>query len=155
MRLPLLPSPPLPSPVAGACVRRVVNPVAGWVWLLAAAGGADLTPSYLFPEDAHLFHQLLKNACDKHDKDATDLYGALKADCDEYFLIKHRGLHRGVGGIFFHALSEVPGGKNTVDSPFEFVKDCTVRRWACAHLGLEQCVCAAPTRAPGSPPVVY
>ncbi len=105
-----------------------------------------MTPSYLFPEDAHLFHQLLKNACDKHDMEATDLYGALKADCDEYFLIKHRGLHRGVGGIFFHALSEVPGGKNKVDSPFEFVKDCTVRWrvsscWFPGASTLHECVC--------------
>ena len=29
-------------------------------------GGADLTPSYLFEEDAKHFHQVLKNACDHH-----------------------------------------------------------------------------------------
>src|SRR5262249_39982342 len=30
-------------------------------------GGADLTPSYLFEEDATHFHRTLKAACDRHD----------------------------------------------------------------------------------------
>lgn len=29
-------------------------------------GGQDLTPYYLFEEDAKHFHQTCKNACDKH-----------------------------------------------------------------------------------------
>ncbi|KAH3674180.1 hypothetical protein WICMUC_003422 [Wickerhamomyces mucosus] len=61
-------------------------------------GGADLTPSYLYEEDAKLFHQEHKNALDKHDK---SLYPKYKKWCDEYFLIKHRNETRGIGGIFF------------------------------------------------------
>ena len=30
-------------------------------------GGIDLTPFYLFDEDARFFHQTLKKTCDKHD----------------------------------------------------------------------------------------
>ncbi|QLG70415.1 hypothetical protein HG535_0A03540 [Zygotorulaspora mrakii] len=66
-------------------------------------GGADLTPSYLYEEDAVLFHQNHKNALDKHDK---DLYPRFKKWCDEYFLIAHRGETRGIGGIFFDDLDD-------------------------------------------------
>eukprot|EP00741_Cyanophora_paradoxa_P016541 tig00020927_g15971.t1 len=61
-------------------------------------GGADLTPSYLYDEDAIHFHGKHKEACDKHD---VALYPRFKKWCDEYFLIKHRGETRGIGGIFF------------------------------------------------------
>lgn len=61
-------------------------------------GGADLTPSYLYEEDAKRFHQEHKNALDKHDK---TLYPKYKKWCDEYFYIKHRQETRGIGGIFF------------------------------------------------------
>lgn len=66
------------------------------------AGGADLTPYYLFTEDAVEFHQALKNACDGLD---TSFYPKWKKDCDEYFLIKHRKMTRGIGGIFFDDLN--------------------------------------------------
>lgn len=61
-------------------------------------GGADLTPSYLYEEDAKHFHQEHKNALDKFD---LELYPEFKEWCDKYFLITHRGETRGVGGIFF------------------------------------------------------
>ena len=61
-------------------------------------GGADLTPSYLFEQDAKHFHQVHKDACDEHD---PTLYPRFKKWCDEYFFIKHRGESRGIGGIFF------------------------------------------------------
>lgn len=61
-------------------------------------GGADLTPSYLYEEDAKLFHKCHKDALDKHD---TALYPKYKKWCDEYFYIKHRNETRGIGGIFF------------------------------------------------------
>lgn len=51
-------------------------------------GGSDLTPYYLFEEDAKHFHQQLKAACDKHD---STYYGKFKKWCDEYFYLKHRG----------------------------------------------------------------
>ena len=61
-------------------------------------GGADLTPSYLFEEDAEHFHRVHKDACDRHD--VAD-YERFKKWCDDYFYIKHRNERRGLGGIFF------------------------------------------------------
>ncbi|MEX6685863.1 oxygen-dependent coproporphyrinogen oxidase [Danxiaibacter flavus] len=62
-------------------------------------GGTDLTPYYLFDEDAKHFHQLHKDACDKFD---TSLYELFKKDCDNYFVNKHRNNERrGIGGIFY------------------------------------------------------
>jgi len=66
-------------------------------------GGADLTPAYLFEEDCQHFHQTLKGACDAHDE---GYYSRFKQWCDDYFLIKHRGERRGVGGIFFDDLHD-------------------------------------------------
>lgn len=66
-------------------------------------GGSDLTPSYLFDEDAVHFHKTLKEACDKHDK---GYYPKFKKWCDEYFNNKHRGESRGIGGIFFDDLDD-------------------------------------------------
>uniref|UniRef100_A0A7S2ZPF4 coproporphyrinogen oxidase n=1 Tax=Rhodosorus marinus TaxID=101924 RepID=A0A7S2ZPF4_9RHOD len=66
-------------------------------------GGTDLTPSYLYEEDAKHFHQTLKDVCDRHDE---AYYPKFKKWCDDYFLIKHRGERRGIGGIFFDDLNE-------------------------------------------------
>lgn len=80
-------------------------------------GGGDLTPTYLFEEDAVHFHRLHKEACDKHD---PELYPKFKKWCDEYFYLPHRGEHRGVGGIFFDHLQD--RGAETL---FSFIKTCT------------------------------
>ena len=82
-------------------------------------GGTDLTPSYLFEEDATHFHKTLKQACDKHDK---AYYPRFKKWCDDYFRIPHRGECRGVGGIFFDDLdaSEQPSSKNPREDIFQF-----------------------------------
>ncbi|WP_115460841.1 oxygen-dependent coproporphyrinogen oxidase [Winogradskyella aurantiaca] len=61
-------------------------------------GGQDLTPYYLFDEDAIHFHSICKNACDLHDK---DFYSKYKSRCDAYFWNAHRNEARGVGGLFF------------------------------------------------------
>jgi len=61
-------------------------------------GGADLTPYYLFEEDARHFHHVQKNVCDAFD---PSCYPRFKASCDEYFFLKHRNETRGIGGIFF------------------------------------------------------
>lgn len=66
-------------------------------------GGADLTPYYLFDEDAVHFHRVLADACDRHP--VAD-YEAWKRACDEYFYLPHRGEARGVGGLFFDHLTE-------------------------------------------------
>ncbi len=62
-------------------------------------GGADLTPYYLFDEDAIHFHSTYKNACDKLDE---KIYPLFKHNCDEYFVNTHRNNERrGIGGIFY------------------------------------------------------
>lgn len=66
-------------------------------------GGADLTPSYLYEEDAVHFHSTLQKACQPH---GSLLYPHFKKWCDEYFYIAHRCETRGVGGIFFDDLNE-------------------------------------------------
>ena len=66
-------------------------------------GGQDLTPYYLFEEDATHFHTVCKEACDKHNK---DFYPKYKKVCDEYFWNAHRNEARGVGGLFFDYLKE-------------------------------------------------
>ena len=65
-------------------------------------GGMDLTPYYVFEEDARHFHQVNKEALDAHRPDA---YPAYKKWCDEYFFLKHRNETRGIGGVFFDDLS--------------------------------------------------
>lgn len=81
-------------------------------------GGSDLTPSYLFDEDAIHFHKTLKDMCDSHDK---EYYPKFKKWCDEYFYNKHRNEARGIGGIFFDDLDETVSDK---ENSFAFVKDC-------------------------------
>lgn len=66
-------------------------------------GGSDLTPSYLYEEDAILFHDKNKQALDKFD---ISLYPRFKLWCDKYFYIKHRQEARGIGGIFFDDFNE-------------------------------------------------
>jgi len=62
-------------------------------------GGTDLTPYYLFEDDAKHFHQTYKNVCDEFD---PSLYPAFKKECDDYFVNKHRNNERrGIGGIFY------------------------------------------------------
>ena len=61
-------------------------------------GGQDLTPYYLFEEDAKHFHQVCKTACDRHNE---DFYNTYKTKCDEYFWNTHRDEARGIGGLFF------------------------------------------------------
>lgn len=61
-------------------------------------GGQDLTPYYLFEEDAQHFHQVCKRACDKH---STNFYSEFKQKCDDYFYNSHRDEARGIGGLFF------------------------------------------------------
>lgn len=61
-------------------------------------GGLDLTPYYLFNEDAEHFHRVCKACCDRHN---PDFYPKFKQQCDAYFYNSHRGEARGIGGLFF------------------------------------------------------
>ncbi len=65
-------------------------------------GGADLTPYYLFEEDARHFHQVWKDTLDLY---GNDLYPLYKKNCDEYFVNAHRSKEtRGIGGVFYDHL---------------------------------------------------
>ncbi len=82
------------------------------------AGGADLTPYYLFEEDALHFHQTFKNAAAPFDE---SLYVEYKKQCDSYFHNHHRGEARGIGGVFFDYLKG--DEKHSVDFWLEFTKN--------------------------------
>jgi coproporphyrinogen III oxidase len=64
-------------------------------------GGADLNPPIPYETDTHEFHQVLRETCDRH---GSDYYERFRNWADEYFFIPHRGVHRGVGGIFYDHL---------------------------------------------------
>jgi coproporphyrinogen III oxidase len=66
-------------------------------------GGQDLTPYYLFEEDAQHFHRICKSACDAHD---PTFYPTYKKRCDDYFYNTHRQEGRGIGGLFFDYLKK-------------------------------------------------
>ena len=78
-------------------------------------GGADLTPCYLYEEDAVHFHRVLREVCERHDPGS---YARHKVDCDRYFWIAHRDEARGVGGIFFENTGR------PLEREFAFVQDC-------------------------------
>lgn len=81
-------------------------------------GGADLTPYYLFEEDAVHFHNTLKTASDKNGD--LSLFPKFKKECDHYFRNTHRDEARGIGGLFFDYLKE---GKE--DKKLDFWKSYT------------------------------
>ena len=64
-------------------------------------GGADLNPPLPYDEDTADFHAAMQGACDPH---GADYYERYKKWADDYFYIPHRGVHRGVGGIFYDHL---------------------------------------------------
>ncbi|MDB5253814.1 MAG: coproporphyrinogen oxidase [Flaviaesturariibacter sp.] len=75
-------------------------------------GGTDLTPYYLFDEDARHFHGVYKDVCDRFD---PAFYPNFKKACDDYFVNTHRsGERRGIGGIFYDYQRATP------DKPTEF-----------------------------------
>jgi coproporphyrinogen III oxidase len=76
-------------------------------------GGADLNPPIPYEEDTADFHARLRAACAAHDQ---TYYERFAKWADEYFYIPHRGVHRGVGGIFYDHLECAPPGEGV---PFE------------------------------------
>lgn len=81
-------------------------------------GGQDLTPYYLFEEDATHFHQICKTACDKHN---PEFYPKYKKQCDAYFWNAHRNEARGIGGLFFDYCKAENG--MTMPSWYDFVTE--------------------------------
>ncbi len=83
-------------------------------------GGTDLTPYYLFEEDARYFHQTYKDACDDFD---TSFYTIFKKECDNYFVNWHRNKERrGIGGIFYDY--KRPTEDKDVNFWMNFAKSC-------------------------------
>lgn len=83
-------------------------------------GGTDLTPYYLFEEDARAFHQAYKNVCDSFD---PGFYPEFKKTCDDYFVNYHRqNERRGIGGIFYD--NKKPDVKRDVTFWINFSKAC-------------------------------
>jgi len=72
-------------------------------------GGFDLTPYYANKEDCQFWHQVAKDACDPF---GEECYSKYKKWCDDYFYIKHRDEHRGIGGLFFDDLNTDSTGWN-------------------------------------------
>jgi len=81
-------------------------------------GGLDLTPYYLFEEDAKHFHLQCKKACDAHD---SHFYTEFKDKCDAYFHNSHRGEARGVGGLFFDYLKA--DKKYSIEDRYDFTTE--------------------------------
>ena len=81
-------------------------------------GGQDLTPYYLFDEDAAHFHAVCKKACDTHD---PSFYETYKQRCDTYFWNTHRNEARGVGGLFFDYCKA--NGKMDMEAWYNFVTE--------------------------------
>lgn len=81
-------------------------------------GGADLNPPLPYEQDTDDFHARMQAACDAHN---PDYHAKFKAWADDYFYIPHRGVHRGVGGIFYDHL-ECPD-EAAFDANFAFTQD--------------------------------
>jgi coproporphyrinogen III oxidase len=84
-------------------------------------GGQDLTPYYLFEEDATHFHQTCKTACDKHN---LEFYPKYKKQCDAYFWNAHRNEARGIGGLFFDYCKATPDSSDS-----EQAKQMSMQDW--------------------------
>jgi len=100
------------SPLVPAAHMNTRHIVTTKAWF---GGGADLNPSHPSEADTAAFHASLKAACDAHD---PRYYPDFKRWADEYFFIPHRGVARGVGGIFFDDLAS-----GAWDRDFAFVRD--------------------------------
>ena len=80
-------------------------------------GGMDVTPSKNDQNEKKDFHKILKDMCNRHNK---NYYSKYKKWCDEYFYLPHRKEPRGIGGIFFDYK------KNNFEKDFKFVRDVGV-----------------------------
>ncbi|HIB27820.1 oxygen-dependent coproporphyrinogen oxidase [Candidatus Thioglobus sp.] len=102
------------APTSHANVRFFVAEKAGEKPIWWFGGGFDLTPYYGFDEDAVLWHQTAKEACDPF---GEEVYPKYKKWCDDYFYMKHRDEQRGIGGLFFDDLN-----KGSFDECFAFMQ---------------------------------
>ncbi len=80
-------------------------------------GGADLNPPIPYAEDTDAFHARLRAACAPFGPEVYERYAKW---ADDYFYIPHRGVHRGVGGIFYDQLE--CGDDAEFDRGFQFTQ---------------------------------
>lgn len=92
---------------------RFLTTTAAWF-----GGGADLNPPIPYDEDTADFHAAFRAACARHN---PTYYERFSKWADDYFFIPHRGVSRGVGGIFYDHLEcpDVPAWERN----FEFTRD--------------------------------
>ena len=84
-------------------------------------GGADLNPAIPYAEDTEAFHARLRAACAAHD---PTFYPRFSKWADDYFFLPHRGVSRGVGGIFYDHLECHDAGEGaTFEQNFAFTRD--------------------------------
>jgi len=84
-------------------------------------GGADLNPAIPCQEDTDAFHARLRAACAAHD---PTFYPRFSKWAEDYFFLPHRGVARGVGGIFYdHLECHEPGAGPTFEQNFAFTRD--------------------------------
>jgi len=90
-------------PTSHANVRFFVAEKEGEEPVWWFGGGYDLTPYYGFDEDCVHWHKTAKSALEPF---GEKVYQDYKSWCDDYFFLKHRNEHRGIGGLFFDDLNE-------------------------------------------------
>ena len=90
-------------PTSHANVRFFIASKPGEPAVFWFGGGFDLTPYYGFDEDAQHWHRTARAACLPF---GPEVYPRFKRGCDDYFYLKHRDEHRGIGGLFFDDLNE-------------------------------------------------
>jgi coproporphyrinogen III oxidase len=84
-------------------------------------GAADLNPAIPREEDTDAFHARLRAACAAHD---PTFYPRFSKWAEDYFFLPHRGVSRGVGGIFYdHLECREPGEGATFEQNFAFTRD--------------------------------
>ena len=84
-------------------------------------GGADLNPAIPYEEDTEAFHARMRAACAAHD---PTFYPRFSKWAEEYFFLPHRGVARGVGGIFYdHLECFEPGQGPSFDDNFAFTRE--------------------------------
>lgn len=90
-------------PTSHANVRFFVAEKEGEEPVWWFGGGYDLTPYYGFDEDCIHWHKTAQSALQPF---GEQVYQDYKQWCDDYFFLKHRNEHRGIGGLFFDDLNE-------------------------------------------------
>lgn len=101
-------------PTSHANVRFFIAEKKGEAPIWWFGGGFDLTPYYVFEEDAKHWHQVSHSLCKPF---GSEVYSKYKNWCDSYFFLKHRNETRGIGGLFYDDLN-----KWGFEKSFEFTK---------------------------------